>query len=204
MIVITDARGIIRYKSPNIERLFGWKPEALIGKSVLENIHPDDIESTSTFVAKLLENPQIPERHEMRYRCRDGSYLWIEFSAVNLLGDEDIAGILGNYHDITARKEQEQKAGKSRDLLTNLARLVPGVIYQYMLYPDGRSAFPYSSPGMNDIYEVTPEEVQEDASPVFSIRNCPMSESGNRHRFLPYMSKRLSFWWWKTNPDFSR
>ncbi len=57
---------------------------------------------------------------------------------------------------------------RSRDLLENLARLVPGVIYQYRLDPDGRSAFPYSSPGMNDIYEVSPEEVREDASPVFS------------------------------------
>ena len=52
-------------------------------------------------------------------------------------------------------------------LLERLARLVPGVVYQYRLWPDGRSAFPYSSPGMVDIYEVTPEEVREDATPVF-------------------------------------
>ncbi|MEI7848145.1 MAG: response regulator [Chloroflexota bacterium] len=51
--------------------------------------------------------------------------------------------------------------------MENLARLVPGVIYQYRLYPDGRSAFPYSSPGMFQIYGVTPEEVREDATPVF-------------------------------------
>jgi len=61
----------------------------------------------------------------------------------------------------------DQQLAQSHALLENLARLVPGVIYQYRLYPDGRSAFPYSSPGMNDIYEVTPEEVREDATPVF-------------------------------------
>lgn len=55
----------------------------------------------------------------------------------------------------------------SHELLDNLARQVPGVIYQYRLYPDGHSAFPYASPGMNAIYEVTPEEVREDATPVF-------------------------------------
>ncbi len=53
------------------------------------------------------------------------------------------------------------------ELLDRLARLIPGVIYQYRLYPDGRSAFPWSSPGMSLIYEVTPEEVREDATPVF-------------------------------------
>ncbi len=63
------------------------------------------------------------------------------------------------------RQEQWEK---SHDLLLNLASLVPGVIYQYRLYPDGSSAFPYASPGMNDIYEVTPEEVREDATPVYS------------------------------------
>ncbi|MHB8965187.1 MAG: PAS domain-containing sensor histidine kinase [Coriobacteriia bacterium] len=56
---------------------------------------------------------------------------------------------------------------ESRDMLVSLTAQVPGVVYQYRLYPDGSSAFPFASPGMNDIYEVTPEEVREDATPVF-------------------------------------
>ncbi len=68
---------------------------------------------------------------------------------------------------ITERKQVEEERAQAHGLLTNLARLVPGVVYQYRLFPDGRSAFPYASPGMNDIYEVTPEEVQHDATPVF-------------------------------------
>ena len=64
-------------------------------------------------------------------------------------------------------RESEEKFRQSHDLLANLTRLVPGVVYQYRLFPDGRSAFPYSSLGMNDIYEVTPAEVREDATPVF-------------------------------------
>jgi PAS domain S-box-containing protein len=69
--------------------------------------------------------------------------------------------------DIAARKQAEEERAQTHDLLTNLTRLVPGVVYQYRLFPDGRSAFPYASPGMNDIYEVKPEEVQHDATPVF-------------------------------------
>ena len=66
--------------------------------------------------------------------------------------------------EVAERKRTEEDLKKSHELLENLARLVPGVIYQYRLYPDGHSAFPYSSPGINDIYEVTPTEVQEDAT----------------------------------------
>lgn len=75
---------------------------------------------------------------------------------------------------VATRAAQELEAmnrldelSQSRKLLVNLTNQVPGVVYQYRLYADGRSAFPYASQGMNDIYEVTPEEVQEDADPVF-------------------------------------
>ncbi|MBK8006009.1 MAG: PAS domain-containing protein [Gemmatimonadetes bacterium] len=55
----------------------------------------------------------------------------------------------------------------SSDLLTRLAQQVPGVIYQYHLHPDGRSCFPFASDAMEEIYEVTPAEIREDATPVF-------------------------------------
>lgn len=68
---------------------------------------------------------------------------------------------------IVDAKRAEERVQESHRLLSNLASLVPGVIYQYRLYPDGRSAFPYASPGMKLIYGVTPEAVREDASVVF-------------------------------------
>jgi len=80
---------------------------------------------------------------------------------------EILEGIAENIGMALMRKRAEDERTRSHELLENLARLVPGVVYQYRLYPDGRSAFPYSSPGMNDIYEVTPAEVREDATPVF-------------------------------------
>jgi diguanylate cyclase (GGDEF)-like protein/PAS domain S-box-containing protein len=53
------------------------------------------------------------------------------------------------------------------DLLSNLTSQIPGVIYQYQLFPDGRSCFPYASAGLREIYELTPDQVQRDASAVF-------------------------------------
>lgn len=49
----------------------------------------------------------------------------------------------------------------------NLAKQVPGVIYQFRLRADGTSHFPYASKGIRDIYGVTPEQVMDDASRVF-------------------------------------
>ncbi|MCK9638643.1 MAG: response regulator [Prolixibacteraceae bacterium] len=63
--------------------------------------------------------------------------------------------------------ERTAELEKSHEMLRKLTDQMPGVVYQYRMYSDGRSCFPYSSPGMKDIYGVTPEEVREDATPVF-------------------------------------
>jgi nitrogen-specific signal transduction histidine kinase len=52
--------------------------------------------------------------------------------------------------------------------LTKLSENLPGFIYTYQLFPNGKSCFPYSSKYIEDIYEVTSEEVLKDASIVFS------------------------------------
>ena len=53
-------------------------------------------------------------------------------------------------------------------LLAKVARQVPGVLYQFQRFPDGRSCFPFASDGIATIYEVSPESVRSDASAVFA------------------------------------
>ena len=80
---------------------------------------------------------------------------------------DNISYALDTIENKKARKQTEEELNKSHEMLSKLTSQVPGVVYQYRLYPDGRSCFPYSSPGMYEIYEVTSEEVREDATPVF-------------------------------------
>ena len=47
--------------------------------------------------------------------------------------------------------------------------MVPGVVYQYRLRPDGTSCFPYASQGIREIYRVEPEDVVENAAAVFAV-----------------------------------
>jgi two-component system cell cycle sensor histidine kinase/response regulator CckA len=108
VIVIIDENGNNTYKSQNVERLFGWKPEELIGHSTWDNIHPEDLESAQNLMSKILKKPRSIGAIDCRYRCKDGSYSWIEFTGSNLMDDPEIHGIIGNYHDITERKQKEQ------------------------------------------------------------------------------------------------
>ncbi len=62
---------------------------------------------------------------------------------------------------MTNQEKNESKSGS--ELLENISRQIPGVIYQYRVYPDGRACFPFSSEHIEDIYEVSQKAVQEDA-----------------------------------------
>lgn len=54
-------------------------------------------------------------------------------------------------------------------LIKKISDHVPGVIYQFQLFPNGRSCFPFASAGIECMYRVTPEEIREDATKVFDI-----------------------------------
>lgn len=124
VVVIIDQNEIIQYKSPNIERLFGWGTNELIGKSTWETIHPDDIELGCKFIKELASEPNGSKTTEIRYKCKDGNYVWIEISIVNLLNDPDIQGFLGNYHEITNRKNAELELLAAKEIAdTNSANL---------------------------------------------------------------------------------
>nr|WP_321498481.1 PAS domain S-box protein [uncultured Methanolobus sp.] len=107
VIAIADGNGIIRYKSANVEKWFGWKPEDLTDKNLFGNIHPDDQENAKDFFMRILEKNGENFTSQIRYQCKDSTYKWIEFTGRNLLDDPVIQGVLFNYHDITEKKMAE-------------------------------------------------------------------------------------------------
>ena len=125
VIVIIGKNEVNQYKSPNITTLFGWKPEEVVGKNTWDNVHPEDLEEGQKFFRSLLNKPNASGTTELRYRRKDGKYVWIEIKLINLLHDNDIQGVLGNYHDISERKkiieelvEAKEKAQESDKLKT--------------------------------------------------------------------------------------
>lgn len=117
VIAVIDADGINRYKSENVENVFGWRAEDLIGVSTWENVHPDDLEHTQELFASIVKEPKSRVAGECRYRCKDGSYRWIEYTAVNLLDDAAVDGILLNYSDISDRKDMIDALKESEERL---------------------------------------------------------------------------------------
>lgn len=123
VIVIIDRNAINRYTSLNVEKWFGWKPEELVGTSVWERVHPDDLHATQRFISALMADAGAGATTEYRYRCSNGNYTWVEMTVVNLFHDRAIRGLLGNYHDISRRKQTQEALLKSQSLLNEMGRI---------------------------------------------------------------------------------
>lgn len=67
----------------------------------------------------------------------------------------------------------------TREQLNRLTAAIPGVVYQFRTTPDGRWAFLYLSPGIRDLYEVSPEDAYADHD---AMTTCLLPEDRESHR----------------------
>ncbi len=123
VIGIIGLDGIMKYKSPNIEKWFGWQPQDLVGTDGWLTVHPDDLERIQKGFLELLEKDNTVKTVEYRYKCKNGSYKPIELTATNLTNDPIINGVLLNYHDITERKHSEEELHESEFCLTRAEKV---------------------------------------------------------------------------------
>lgn len=105
IITVVDREGIIRYQSPSVERLLDYKPEELAGSPLQQHVHPEDLHGLLAEMSRPSEDGV--HSVEFRFRERGGGWRSLEATVNRLLDDPDVAGIVLNCRDITARKRDE-------------------------------------------------------------------------------------------------
>jgi len=131
VIGILDRHGAGRYSSANLTRWFGWQTDEVLGSPLWTRIHSEDLPRIQAAFTTLLQSPRATASGECRYRCKDGSYKWVEFEASNLLHDPDIDGIFIHYRDISVRKQAQDALVRERTLLRAILDSAPGIMYLY-------------------------------------------------------------------------
>jgi len=121
-IALIGPNNDILYLSPAVTAVEGYQPEELLGRSGLEHTHPDDLPLVGRIVADLLANPGRPTPVLWRRKHKLGHWIWLEGTAINLLGDEAVQAIVTNYRDVTQRKEYEAKLQAQLGCLALLSR----------------------------------------------------------------------------------
>lgn len=119
IITIFEPDGSIRYISPPAERILGYPPADLEGRSAFPRIHPDDRAHMRSALQTLLEEPERVVTRQFRTRHANGSWVHLESVGRNLLDDPAIEGLVVNSRDITdnLRFEAEREARKRAEEL---------------------------------------------------------------------------------------
>jgi len=113
MLCITGFDGYFKRLNPAWEKVLGFSREELMARPRFEFIHPDDLEATKAAIAKSRQGAQIVS-FENRYRCKDGGYRWLLWTATPSL-EEKVTYAAAR--DITDRKQAEQALrGYTREL----------------------------------------------------------------------------------------
>lgn len=116
IITILDPAGQVLFESPSVERITGFKPDDLVGRSVFDFIHPEDLpELKVRFAAAVaaVDGEQQPAV-TFRFKHRSGHYVWLEGTANNAVNNPTIGGLVAVSRDITRRRVTEAAIAESR------------------------------------------------------------------------------------------
>ena len=108
-VALLDIELAFTYVGSSTLRLLGYTDEDLIRTSFLALIHPRDREEIRDVFKTLVATPNGDTQAELRLQHKNGTWLWIEAFAQNLLHDSSVGAIIVNYRDITQRKATEKQ-----------------------------------------------------------------------------------------------
>jgi diguanylate cyclase (GGDEF)-like protein/PAS domain S-box-containing protein len=122
IIILIDARSLLRYVSRSAEPVLGLRPKDLLGKSCFDLMHPDDRESVKSATARLKGIDSVSTVVFRHYRG-DGTLAWVEskFKLASEPSDPARTEFLCVIRDVTERKRMEDELTQLNRRLTQLA-----------------------------------------------------------------------------------
>jgi PAS domain S-box-containing protein len=117
LLCIAQMDGYFLRLNPAWERILGYTREELMAKQFFEFVHPDDLERTLKAVSALVSEQKLIH-FENRYRTKDGTYRWLEWTSApagNL--------IYAAARDLTERLKEEAEGQQRREELAHVTRI---------------------------------------------------------------------------------
>lgn len=107
LAVALNTGGII-YISPSVRTILGFDPAELLGCSIFEHVHQEDLPRALRKFEEVLARPDELVRSEFRIQRKDGTWCPLEALGQNRLADPEIGAIIINARSVVDRKRVEE------------------------------------------------------------------------------------------------
>jgi PAS domain S-box-containing protein len=109
VITVLNESGEVRYQSPAVTRVLGYDSGALVGRSVFEFVHPDDLPGFEREVSEVIHKVRATTTAEFRHKTRDGS--WCRLEATLGSGQPmGTGGVVLTFRDVTSRRQRQDES----------------------------------------------------------------------------------------------
>jgi len=160
-VALLDEHGTVTYVNGAAERILGYAPEELVGQSVFEFIHPDDVDALRrTFHRTIRSEPFTETTVEYRHRASDGSWVYLE-SRMSNLTDSALDGYVVSSRDVSDRVRAEREREETAAHLEDIAATSGDVLW---MFNGDWSELLFVNPAYEDIYGAPVEEALDDPS----------------------------------------
>lgn len=118
-----DEVSVVRAVDDAFTKILGWTADEIVGTRTLDFTHPDDRALGIANWMEMLGHPGAEQRLLLRYRHRDGTYLWFETTNRNLLRER--GRVVSELVDVSEKIEAVNALRASEELLRRLTAALP-------------------------------------------------------------------------------
>ena len=125
-VALLEADLRFSFAASSTANILGYNETDLIGAAMLDYIHPRERNAAQRLFESLAVTPTKEAHGELRFRHKNGSWVWLEGFAQNLLHEPSVNAIVLNYRDVTQRRmtEKQLEYRAHYDALTGLPNRV--------------------------------------------------------------------------------
>jgi diguanylate cyclase (GGDEF)-like protein/PAS domain S-box-containing protein len=125
-VALLDADLNFSFAGSSTQNVVGYDEFEMLGKSLLDYVHPRERGAAQRLFGDLTSSPNKEAHGELRFLHKNGTWIWLEGFAQNMLHEASVGAIVLNYRDVSLRRmtEKQLEYRAHYDALTDLPNRV--------------------------------------------------------------------------------